>query len=232
MLNAIEGAACIIYYSVNKYGCRITPLKLQKLLYYVQAWSLVFNDEALFKDEIQAWVHGPVVPQIYQSYKHIGAGSIQGNSLALPALEKRQSNVLQVVLSTYGSKDGRFLESLTHSEKPWIKARLGLTATDKSNRKISLRDMKSFYAPLILSKAPPKISPKAMELKDMSTANKNARPFFRGMGSVMDICPPKSRKIFYTQKDFSDSSSDLEEMASDWENIGGSISSVMDNAGS
>lgn len=231
MLSAVDGAKCIISYSDREYGYQVTPLKLQKLLYYLQAWSLVFNDEPLFENALEAWIHGPVVPSVYRAYKHLGASRIQDNG-SKPTLEERQENVLQAVLSTYGSRDGRFLENLTHSEDPWVKARLGLAATDKSSRKISLQDMKNFYTPFVLSKLPPTISPKAVEIKGDSTRKKKSRPFIRGIGSVVDIYPTKSRKIFYTQSDFQGASSDFEEIASDWENIGGSIQSVIDNLGS
>lgn len=232
MRSAVQGAIFIISYSAKEHGFQVTPLKLQKLLYYVQAWSLVFNNEPFFKDALEAWVHGPVVPQVYRSYKHLGAGPIQTAASTLPNLKAKQKEVLQVVLSSYGNKDGRFLEDLTHSEAPWIKARTGLAATDKSNRKISLRNMKSFYTPFVISKMPPRISPRAMAKKDNPLTRKKDRPFLTGLGSVVDICPPKSRKVFYTQKDFQDFSCDLEEMASDWENVGGSIRSVIENASS
>lgn len=198
MLSAAKGAECIISYSTKEYGLRITPLKLQKLLYYVQAWSLVFSNEPFFKETIEAWVHGPVVPQIYRSYKHLGASPIQNAVSTLPTLEANQKDVLQVVLSTYGNKDGRFLEDLTHSEMPWIKARLGLTATDKSNRKIGLQDMKRFYTPFAVSQTPPRISRKAMEKKEAYFTGKKPHPFLAGIGSVLDICPTKSRKVFWT----------------------------------
>ena len=50
----------------------VSPLKLQKLLYYAQAWSMVFfgRQRQLFADVPQAWVNGPVYPTIYNMWKN------------------------------------------------------------------------------------------------------------------------------------------------------------------
>ena len=46
-------------------GDPISNLKLQKLLYYAQAWYLALHNEPLFPESIEAWVHGPAVPPVY-----------------------------------------------------------------------------------------------------------------------------------------------------------------------
>ena len=43
--------------------------KLQKLCYYAQAWYVTIKNKPLFEDDIEAWVHGPVVPSLYSQYK-------------------------------------------------------------------------------------------------------------------------------------------------------------------
>jgi uncharacterized phage-associated protein len=55
-------------YIIKKTG-PISAMKLQKLVYYCQAWSLVFDDRPMFKEPIQAWVHGPVIPQLYKKHR-------------------------------------------------------------------------------------------------------------------------------------------------------------------
>ena len=60
----------------QKHGDLITNLKLQKLLYFAQGWFLALYDTPLFKEEIQAWIHGPVVATVYHSYKGFGYGPI------------------------------------------------------------------------------------------------------------------------------------------------------------
>lgn len=72
MKSAFEIVPHLLKQSEKSAESLITPLKLQKLLYYAQAWSLVFRGKALFYEDIEAWVHGPVIPLVYQRYKHHG----------------------------------------------------------------------------------------------------------------------------------------------------------------
>jgi len=115
----------------------ITPLKLQKLLYYAQAWSLVFRGEALFYEDIEAWVHGPVIPPVYQRYKHHGYNLIPQENL-FSVLTSDEMDVLNTVWVSYGKQSAKSLEELTHFEYPWVKAREGLRANQLSNKKISM----------------------------------------------------------------------------------------------
>ena len=73
----IEDVAKYFIYLANKDKKVITNKKLQKLVYYSQAWSLVMNDKKLFKDPIEAWVHGPAVRSLYVQYKNFGFSPIQ-----------------------------------------------------------------------------------------------------------------------------------------------------------
>ena len=57
-------------------GDSITHLKLQKLIYYSQAWSLALNGIALFEEDFEAWAHGPVIPEVYQEYKEYGFNAL------------------------------------------------------------------------------------------------------------------------------------------------------------
>lgn len=57
---------------------KITPLKLQKLLYYAQAWWLAIKETPLFDEEIYAWPWGPVIPHIYGEFRHFGRDPIDG----------------------------------------------------------------------------------------------------------------------------------------------------------
>lgn len=115
----------------------ITPMKLQKLVYYAQGWLLAFQDRAFFKDEIEAWVHGPVIPNLYDEYKKYGSGPI-------PKVEKfnesifnvDEVNILTMVRNIYGRYDGKYLEYLVHNEAPWIEARGKCVDHDKCDRTI------------------------------------------------------------------------------------------------
>lgn len=125
----------------------ITNKKLQKLVYYSQAWSLVLNDRKLFKDPIEAWVHGPAVRSLYVQYKNFGFNpiveEIDESSIKISAEDKK---LLNEVWKVYGKLDAGYLEMLTHSEKPWQDARNGLQSYENSNNEITPKAMKSFYS--------------------------------------------------------------------------------------
>ncbi len=125
----------------------ITNKKLQKLVYYAQAWSLVLNDKKLFSEPIEAWVHGPAVRSLYVQYRHFGFSPIQEevNSDDIKLSSKTQK-LLDQIWRIYGKMDAGYLEMLTHSEKPWQEAREGLEGSENSQKEISLKTMKSFYS--------------------------------------------------------------------------------------
>jgi uncharacterized phage-associated protein len=125
----------------------ITNQKLQKLLYYAQAWSLAGRDEKLFDEKIQAWIHGPAIPEIYLEYKQFGFEPIkkdvtEENVSQIPDDVKK---FLDEIWTVYGKFDAAYLEQLTHSEEPWLKARAGLEAHVGSENEITLDSMRDFY---------------------------------------------------------------------------------------
>ena len=97
--------------------------KLQKLLYYIQAWSLAFNNTPVFDDQIEAWLHGPVIPQVYHKYKEYGFLSI--DFLEDVYVEFLDKKLIDDILSKYAIYDADFLEMRTHIESPWREARQG-----------------------------------------------------------------------------------------------------------
>ncbi|PIR45407.1 MAG: hypothetical protein COV09_01625 [Candidatus Vogelbacteria bacterium CG10_big_fil_rev_8_21_14_0_10_50_13] len=126
----------------------VTNKKLQKLLYYAQAWSLVLRDKKLFSNKIEAWVHGPAIREVYFEYKKFGFGPITENInngliAKIPAEIKK---FLDQVWTVYGKRDAAYLEYLSHSETPWQKAREGLEPHIGSENEISLLEMKKFYS--------------------------------------------------------------------------------------
>ena len=76
MHTAFSVAKYFLFLSDEEAGDTISNLKLQKLLYYAQGFHLALNDSPLFAESIEAWTHGPVVPVVYQLYKHAGASAI------------------------------------------------------------------------------------------------------------------------------------------------------------
>lgn len=126
----------------------ITNKKLQKLVYYAQAWSFVLKDRKLFNEKIEAWVHGPATKSLYIKYRNFGFNPIQKNAdnAFLKILSSENKKLLDNVWSVYGGLDADYLEMLTHSEIPWKEAREGLQSSEKSENEISIKTMKSFYS--------------------------------------------------------------------------------------
>jgi uncharacterized phage-associated protein len=139
----------VAQYILKKSGRPLTTWKLQKLCYYSQAWSLVWDDKPLFKERIEAWANGPVVPDLYK--KHQGNYSITSIKAGDPTkLNNQQRETIDAVLSVYGPKDSDWLSRLTHHEEPWIKARqrARLGPGERGNSQIRTIDMSEYYGGL------------------------------------------------------------------------------------
>lgn len=132
-------------------GDSITHLKLQKMLYYAQAWSLVIIEKPLFNDEFEAWSHGPVLPNIYEKYKEHGYDTIPICDCNDNIIDSRIINLLLEVKSIYGEMSAKSLEELTHHESPWIIARGNRSKEERCNDIITKESMINYYSPLKLS---------------------------------------------------------------------------------
>lgn len=136
----------IAAYILKKTGS-LTAWKLQKLVYYCQAWSLVWDERPLFSARIEAWANGPVVPQLYRL--HRGQFKISGWPHGDPSrLNPRERDTVNAVLKFYGNKSSQWLSDLTHREEPWQNARIGLGPTEPSTKEIRLGDMADYYGKL------------------------------------------------------------------------------------
>ena len=137
-------------------GTSPTNLKLQKLLYYCQAWHLAIADRPLFDDDIEAWVHGPVVPRVFGRFKSFRWNPITesfGEVRLYGGPEERTVEAhVHEVLNAYAHLSGSQLETLTHREMPWREARAGLANDEPSNNVISLDSMKFYYREQLHSK--------------------------------------------------------------------------------
>ncbi|KKR05135.1 MAG: hypothetical protein UT32_C0023G0004 [Parcubacteria group bacterium GW2011_GWC2_39_14] len=132
----------------NECGEQITNLKLQKLVYYAQAWYLANFHKPLFEEDFQAWVHGPVIPDLYRKYKERGCSPII-TELELNAVkEKFESTTLDFlteVASIYMTSGAYELELMTHNEEPWLNARKGFEPDQKCESVISKKSMEIYY---------------------------------------------------------------------------------------
>lgn len=133
-------------------GETLSHLKLQKLLYYTQAWYLAFNKKPLFKAKFEAWVHGPVSRTIYNRfsdtkslYSLLNAGDIRPDFL-LESVDAESQTHIDEVLDAYAAFSGSELEDMTHKEQPWIKAREGYKSADRCDVDLDENVMAEFYA--------------------------------------------------------------------------------------
>jgi len=129
----------------NDTGSFISNLKLQKLVYYAQAWHLAIKDAPLFEEDFEAWIHGPVIPALYQKYKQFGWKPIL-EEVQFPHLPEETRQFLDDVAAEYFSCDGYYLERMTHVETPWIEARKGLPIDSPGNEIITKDSMKRYFA--------------------------------------------------------------------------------------
>ena len=124
----------------------IPAMKLQKLVYYCQAWSLVWEDRPMYKNKIEAWANGPVVVTLYHAHKgKYLLDSVGGDSskLSSPDIES-----IDAVLKYYGNKSSQWLSDLTHQENPWKDARGDLRRGERGNEEITLASMAEYYGSL------------------------------------------------------------------------------------
>jgi uncharacterized phage-associated protein len=150
MAEKIVGAQQVADYFLWKARTDHRPMtnkKLQKMLYYAQAWSLVLQGGILFGDRIEAWVHGPAIRKVYLEYKKYGFSPIRKviAKSDRESFSKGREQLLEQVWSVYGKHDSAYLEHLTHSEMPWQKAREGLEISVGSNIEITPASMKEYY---------------------------------------------------------------------------------------
>lgn len=115
----------------------VSPLKLQKLLYYSQLWFFVKNDRMLFNDKIQAWIYGPVVYDVWAKFKFMKRSSIiPNNGLDKLDLDDLTLNHLDDVWNSYGHLTGSDLIDLTHNDLPWKNSRKGLLSNQPSDKEV------------------------------------------------------------------------------------------------
>lgn len=119
MANAFDVAK----YILNKKG-EITAMKLQKLVYYSQAWHLVWKESPLFSERIEAWANGAVIRDLY--FAHKGMFTVDENSFAkgnINHLSDDEKATIDKVLEFYGGYTAQQLSDINHQEAPWINAR-------------------------------------------------------------------------------------------------------------
>ena len=149
-------AAWIINNVDRDAGESITHLKLQKLLYYMEAWYLANFDRPLFKENFEAWAHGPVCREVYVKYKGKSWEAL-GPVKAMP-IPDGLNDFLVAVYDEYGQFSAKKLEKMSHEEDPWKKTRGSLSAEARCDDPISKLLMRNYYAKRLGKKEIKKLS--------------------------------------------------------------------------
>lgn len=132
MPKANDAAVYFLSLSDTQEGELISNLKLQKLLYYAQGVHLALHDTPLFGENIEAWAHGPVVPEVYRKYKTYGDNPIRlQDTDEVVNFSKIEQEVLDEVYQVYGQFSAWKLREMTHDEAPWKNSPQGYVITPK-----------------------------------------------------------------------------------------------------
>ncbi|MCU5265838.1 DUF4065 domain-containing protein [Bacillus cereus] len=123
----------------------VSPLKLQKLTFYAQALNYAVHHKPLFEEDFQAWVHGPVSPELFYMYREYRSKDIE-TTPSTPKMSLKDAYIVRFVWNMYGTKDGKYLENKTHNEAPWQKARDGLKYYEHSNNIIDKALIAEYYS--------------------------------------------------------------------------------------
>lgn len=130
----------------------LSHLKLQKLLYYIQAWNLAYEKKPLFNGTFQAWIHGPVNRKVYNLFKDtkymyssITVKDLDEVDFSFPNLSAEDKVFIDGVLEVYAPLSDVQLEKMTHDETPWIEAREGYLPYERCETDICEDTMATYY---------------------------------------------------------------------------------------
>ena len=134
----------IDYSNEKEYG--ISNLKLQKILYFIQAYFLIKQpSRCCFEDKIEAWDFGPVVPKAYRKYKQFGSSDIPTiidfeKSDSNDCITGDDKNLIKTVIDKFADYSATDLVGLTHKQSPWIDAYI-----PHMNREITPEAIKEYF---------------------------------------------------------------------------------------
>lgn len=139
----------VIAYLFERLG-EVTPLMLQKLLYFIQGIYSALCGEPIFTEDCRAWVHGPVYPEVYNLFRDFKYNPIDDARFALlegasDALTEEEKRVIDLVADTFGMYGGKVLEKITHNEEPWKSARRGYGDNIPSNEMLAKDSIMKYY---------------------------------------------------------------------------------------
>ncbi len=128
----------------------VTPLALEKLLYFANGVNYARNGKRLIDEECQAWQHGPVYPVVYNKYKKYGYKPIDNgidsrHGCMLSLLSEDELQVLDLVISTFGLFAPKMLEQISHSQTPWLEKRTGYAHGEAGKEVIDEDTVRGYY---------------------------------------------------------------------------------------
>lgn len=133
-------------YILERQEGRVSTMKLQKLVYYAQAWNLVWDEKPLFNSRIEAWANGPIIPDLYNQHRGLFTATIDTFPEDSEKLTEDEKETIDVVLGAYGHLNGQQLSDLSHGERPWREARKGVEDGASSTNEVSKEVMQEFYS--------------------------------------------------------------------------------------
>ena len=138
-------AGDVAEYILKKTGT-LPAMKLQKLVYYCQAWSLVWEERPLFGNRIEAWANGPVIRDLYSAHRlQYEVSTVHGHP---ERFQEDDRETINAVVDFYGDKPSQWLSDLTHQEHPWKDAREGLGPGERGTEEITYAAMAEYYGSL------------------------------------------------------------------------------------
>lgn len=156
----VQAVTNYVIMQVSEEERELSLLKLQKLLYYTQAWHLAHYSTQLFPARFQAWVHGPVCREVYDRfrdayslYSGIPATEVPANFDPDAEFTEQERELIDSVLDVYAGFTGSQLEQMTHQEDPWMEARRGVPPAARSENELNEETMRRFYSARIAHNA-------------------------------------------------------------------------------
>lgn len=139
MYDARKIADYVICYYENSGGL-VSNLKLQKILYFLQAEYLVVKGKRLFEDEIEAWGCGPIIPSVYKEYSMFGSASIPGFNKTMPTISVDDILIINPILEKLRDMSSTYLTQITLHQTPWIR-----NYSNCITRRIPVEEIREFF---------------------------------------------------------------------------------------
>lgn len=150
ILNSVSEKMLITISYIFEKTNEVTPLALQKLLYYIQALYMISYGKPLFDEECQAWLHGPVYEAVYNIFKNFKYNPIDDRRFYIfknkfQKLSEDEKRIIDLVLDSFGMYSGKTLEKLTHKEAPWSEAFNDVCICGYTNEIISKESIYNYF---------------------------------------------------------------------------------------